>query len=263
MASLNGFVYLTKIQQTVSRTHLVHLAVDARSNHLCFTGKTEILQVVDTFLRLFVVHHQSTAFDSIINLSGMETQGGHVASLQDTFTVHLHTESMGGIVNHFQTIFIGYLLNTFHVTGLSIDMDGHNCRCFRSDGGFYFIWINVTSCWINIHKYRLDAVPPKGMGGGYETIRSGYDFACNTECLQGSDQRQCTVGKQADVWHFQILTQCLFQFLMIMTVVGNPFTVPNVFQQFVELVQIGQQRGCYCNHFFFFHIEYSIIIFYV
>ena len=240
MAILNGFVHLTKIQQTVSGTHLVHLAVDTRSNHLCFACKTEILQVVDTLLRLFVVHHQSTAFDGIIHFRSMEAQSGHITSRQDAFTVHLHTESMGCIVNHFQSVFIGNPLNTFHVTGLSIYMNGHDCRCFRSNGSFYFIRINVAGCRVNVHKHRLDAIPPNRMGSGNKTVRSGNDLARNAERLQGGYQRQCPIGKQADIRHFQVLTKCLFQLLMIMTVVSNPLAVPNILQEFIEFVQIGQ-----------------------
>ena len=42
------------------------------------------------------------------------------------------------------------------------------------------------------------------MGGGDKTVGGGYHLACDTQSLQGGDQRQGAVSKQADIGNFQI-----------------------------------------------------------
>ena len=83
------------------------------------------------------------------------------------------------------------------------------------------------------------------MGGGDEGIGRGDDLTRDTEGLQGGNQRQGAIGKKADVGHLEILCECLFQALVIFAVVGYPLLLPDVLEEFVELVKIGQQGGGY------------------
>ena len=52
-----GGINLSEVQQTICTTYFIHLTVNSRGNHLCFTGKAKVLQIVDTFLGLLIVHH--------------------------------------------------------------------------------------------------------------------------------------------------------------------------------------------------------------
>ena len=116
---------------------------------------------------------------------------------------------MGGIVDDFQTILVGYFLDAFRITRFAIDMHGHNGRGLRSNGSFDLVRIDVAGFGINIHKHRLDTVPPQGMGSSYKTVGGGDDFTRDAQGLQGAHQRKGTVGEQADVGYFQVLTQGL------------------------------------------------------
>ena len=107
MTCLDGCIHLLQVQQTVCAAHLVHFTVDARSYHRCLACKAEVLQVVDAQLGLLILHDHRTALDGVIHLGGMETQRRDVACVEDALAVHLHTEGMGGIVNHLQAILVG------------------------------------------------------------------------------------------------------------------------------------------------------------
>lgn len=137
MASLDGSVNEAKVEQTVCRTHLVHLAVDARTYDLCLAGKAEVLQIVDAFLRLLVVHYQGSALNGVVHLCGMEAKSRHIASIQDALAVHLHTERMSSVVYHLKTILVSDVLNSLCVARLAVDMHRHDSRSLRRDGSLY------------------------------------------------------------------------------------------------------------------------------
>ena len=144
---------------------------------------------------------------------------------------------MGSIINDLQTVFVRYRLDTLCITRLAINMYRHNRRCLGGYCRFYFVRVNVTSFRVNIHEYRLDSIPPQSMGGSYKAIRSCYHLTSNTQCLQSTHQRQCAVGEKTDIRHLQIFTQGFLQFLMIMTVIGQPLTIPDILKIRNEIVK--------------------------
>ena len=73
--SFNSCIHLFQIQQTISTTYFVHLAIDTRSYDSRFPRKTEILQIVDTLFSLLIMTNQSTTFNRIVNFGRMKTQG--------------------------------------------------------------------------------------------------------------------------------------------------------------------------------------------
>ena len=97
----NGGIHLPQIQQSVCGTHFIHFTVYTRSHHGYLISKAKILQIVYTFLGLFIVHDQSTTLYRIINLGGMETECGHIPRIQNAFTVYFHTKRMGRVINDF------------------------------------------------------------------------------------------------------------------------------------------------------------------
>ena len=239
---LNGGVHLFQVQQTIGTAHFIHLAIDARSYDGGLARKTEVLQIVNALLRFFIVANQGTAFHRVVHLRGVETQCGHIARIQDGLSVHLHAEGMGGIIDDLQAILVCYLLNAFRVAGLAIDVYGHNGRGLGSDGCLDLVRVDVAGFRVDVHEHRLDAVPPQGMGGGHEAVGRGDDLARDAQGLQGAHQGKRAVGEQADVGHFQVLAQGLLQFLVIMTIVGQPFTIPYILQVRHEIIQRRKQR---------------------
>ena len=247
MASLDAGIHLLQVQQAIGGTHLVHLSVNAWRHDLRLASETKVLKEVDALLHLLVMHDERSALDGVIDLGGMETQGGHVALIEDALAVHLDAKGMGGVIDDAQAIFVGNRLNLSGSAGLSIDVNGHDRRCARGDGRLDAIRIDAARCRVDIYKYRLDAIPPNGMGGGDKAVRRGNDLATDVKRLQRRNEWQSTIGEQADVRHLEVVTQCLFQPFVERAVIGNPLAVPNLAEHLVELVEVGQQRGSYSD----------------
>jgi len=158
--SLDRGIDLHKIQQAVSRADFIQLSIDARSDHFRLSRKAEVLEEIDPFLRLLVVHHHRSAFDRVEDLGRMKTQGAHIAFEEDAPALHFDAEGMGGIIDDFQPVLIGDLLNSSRVAGLSRDMNRQDRRRPRRDRGFDLSGIHTARIPVDVHEDRLDSVPP-------------------------------------------------------------------------------------------------------
>lgn len=230
VAGLDGLVNLTEVEESVGGAYLVHLGVDAGSNDLGLSGKAEVLEVIDASFGLLVVHDHGTALDGIIDLGGVEGKGGHVAGIEQRYTVLFDTESVGSIVDDAEAIFVGDILNSLGVAWLAIDMYGHDGSSARGDGGFNLVGVEAAGGPVDVDEYGFDAVPPQCVGGGDETIGGGDDLAADMEGLKGCDERQRAVGEKTHVGYFEVFGKGLFQLFMERTIIGNPFRCPDVFQ---------------------------------
>ena len=170
----------------------------------------------------------------------METECGHIPCIQNAFTVYFHTKRMGRVINNFQAILVGYLLNTHGITGLPIYMNRHNGRCSGCNGSLYLIRIHITCRRVDIHEDRSNTIPPKGMGGSHKTIRGGYHLSRYSQSLQSCYQWQCSIGEKTDKRYFQISSQFLFQLLMKRTIVCYPLARPNFLEHCVKIVKVRQ-----------------------
>ena len=238
MAFLDSGINLLKVQQTIGSTYLVHLAVDTRSYNLGLSGEAEVLQVVDAFLGLLVVHNECTTFEGVIDFGGVKTQCGHIACIQHTLAIHLNAKCVGSIIDDLQAILVSNLLNLLHLDRLAIAVHRHDGRGLGRDGSLDLVGVKATGFLLNIHEHGTAAVPPDAVGGGHKAVGRGDDFARDTQCLKGCQQRQGAVGEEADIRHFQILGQCLFQPLVELSVVRNPLTRPNLLEHFIKLVEV-------------------------
>lgn len=79
VSCLDRCIDVLEVDQSHSRAHLVHLAVDAGGHDRGLSGEPEVLQVVDPLLGLLVVHHERSALYRVVHLSGVEAEGRHVA----------------------------------------------------------------------------------------------------------------------------------------------------------------------------------------
>lgn len=187
---VSGFdcsVYLLQVEQTVSRAYFVHLAVDAGADDGCFVGEAEVLQIIYALLHALVVHHHRAAFNGVVDFRCVETERAKVAGIENALAVHLHAESMSGIINHLKAVLVGYLLYALRVARFAVNVYGHYGRSLGRDGGLYLIRVDVSRAWVNVYEHGLNAVPPKGMRGGYEAVRRGDYLACNAKSLKSRD----------------------------------------------------------------------------
>lgn len=259
MACFDGGIDLLEVQEAVCAAHLIHLGVDAWGYDGGLSGKAEVLQVVDAFLRDFVMHNHGTALDGVIHLGRVETEGGHITGIEDALAIDLHTEGMGGVIDDLQSVFVCNLLDFLGLTGLAIAVDGHDSRGLRRDGGLDTCRIDITRGGVDVHEDGTAAVPPDAVGGGHEAVGRGDDLARDAQGLQGGEQGQCAVGEEADVGYLQVLCQCSLQFLVEAAVVGNPFGIPHLFQEFMELIEVRKQWGCDGNKFIVHIVIFTIL----
>ena len=236
MTGFNCGVHLAQVEQAVGRAHFVHLAVDAGTDDCCFVGEAEVLQVVYALLHALVVHHHRAALNGVVDFGGVEAERAEVAGVEYALAVHFYAEGMGGVVDYFQAVLIGYLLYTLRIAWLAVDVYRHYGCCLGCDGGLYLVGVDVARAWVDVNEHGLYAVPPKGVGGCNEAVRSGDHLARYAQSLQCRDERQRAVGEQADVGHFQVCGKFLFKLLVKISVVGYPLARPYLFEHFVVTV---------------------------
>ena len=239
VARLDGCVNLTEVEQTIGGTHLIHLGIDTRSDDLCLTCEAEILQVVNAAFGLLVVHDHGTALDGIIDLGGVEGKCRHVASVEQRYTVLFDTESVGGIVNNAETVFVSDVLDGLGVAWLTIDMYGHDGSSARGDGGFNLVGVEAAGGPVDVDEYGFDAVPPQCVSSGNKTIWRCDNLAADMEGLKGGDERQGAVGEETHIGHLEVFGEGLFQLFVERAVIGNPFRSPDVFEHRLEFVEVG------------------------
>ena len=147
---------------------------------------------------------------------------------------------MGGIVDDAKAVFVGYLLYGFGVTGFAVTVDGHDAGGGGGDGGLYLRRVHIAGGGVNINEHGFAAVPPDAVGGGHEAVGCGDDFAGDAQGLEGGHQRECAVGEEAHVGDMEVIGKGLFEALMVLAHVGDPLTLPDVLEQFVELAEVWQ-----------------------
>ena len=188
MTLLDSFINLFQVEQSISRSHFIHFAIDAWSDHRGLARKTEVFQIINAFLSLLIMHHHSASFQRIVDFGGMETERRQIALIQHRLTIHLHSKGMRGVIDDFQVVLVGNSLDTFHITGLPITMHRHDGCGMGCDGCFNLIRVNSTIGRVNVHKDWLATIPPNGMGGGYKAIGCSDDFTRDTQSLQSCQQ---------------------------------------------------------------------------
>ena len=201
----NCVVHMPEIQQAYRRAYLIHLAVDAGSHYRRLVREAEVLEVVDALLGLLVVHDERAALHGVVHLGGVEAQRGHVARVEYRFPVNFNAERVRRVVYHLEPVLVGDLLNALHVAGLAVAVHRHDGRGLRRYGGLNLVGIHAAVRGVDVHEHGLYAVPPDRVGRGHETERRCDDLPSYSECLKSRDERQRTVGEEADIRDPEVL----------------------------------------------------------
>lgn len=239
----DGCVHLAEGEQAVGGAHFVHLGVDAGGHDGDLAGEAEVFEVVDAAFGLLVVDDHGAAFDGVVDFGGVEGEGGDVAGVEDGLTVDLDAEGVGGVVDDLEAVFVGHFLDAADVARLAVAVDGHDGGGLGGDGGFDAPGVEPAVGGVDVYEDGLDAVPPQGVGGGDEAVGGGDDFSGNAEGLEGGDEREGAVGEEGEVGHFEVGGELLLEPAVELAVVGDPFAFPDLFEQLVELVEVGEQGG--------------------
>ena len=257
LAGGDGFVNELEVEQAVGGAHFVHFGVDAGGDDFCLAGEAEVFEIVDALLGFFVVAYEGAAFDGVVGLGGVEGEGGHVAGVEDAFAIDFDAEGVGGVVDDAKAVAVGDLLDGVDVAGVAVDMHGHDGGGFWGDGGFNLGGVETAGGGVDVDEDGADAVPPEGVGGGHETIGGGDHFAGDAEGLQGGDEGEGAVGEEGEEGHAEVGGEGGFEAVMVFAVVGDPLAVPDVAEEGLELVKVGEEGGGHSNplliYVFLFH----------
>ena len=230
-------IYMLQLHQAKGSLQLVHLGVDARPNHRDLIGKPEVLQEVNTLLRLLIMTDNGPALNGAETLGGMKAQYREVAAVEYGDPVLLHPEGMGSVIDHLKTVGVGNLLYRVGVTRIAVHMNSHDGRGVGRDCRLDAGRVNGEPFGLDINEHRPDVVPPQRMGCCHEAEGGGDDLAGDLQGLQGRHQRQGAVGKEREILHPEVISQLFLKLLMERPVVGENPALPYLMEVYGKLLQ--------------------------
>ena len=153
----------------------------------------------------------------------------------DTLSVQLLAEGMGGIIDDLQMMTVRDLLDTLHITDVSIDMHRHDGTGALGDQGLELIDIDRVVPHIDIAEDRREAVSYDCMGRGGEGKRRRDDLAVEVHRLKQKLQRTVSVHEELHRADLQIVLKLRPERLVVLAHIGKPRRVPDVLQQLLVL----------------------------
>src|SRR5690554_7466589 len=174
--------------------------------------------------------NNGSTLEGVEDFGGMKAEYAEVAKVEYRLSVNFYAKCVGGIVNELEVVGVCDLLKGFELTWVAINVYRHDCGGVGGYGGFYFLGVEIVGVWLYIGKYGFDVVPPKGVCGGNKAEGGGDYFAGYAQCLQSCDEGKCPVAEQTDVLNPEVFAKGLFQLLVELSVVGEPFGFPYLFE---------------------------------
>ena len=150
------------------------------------------------------------------------------------------------IVNHAQSVPVGYRLDGVHGTGRTVDMNRQDRLRVGPDQGFDAVRIQVEGRLVNIAKNRPDAIPEQHVSRCRECERrSDYFSAVDSQRVQSHQQGNRAVAKQAQMFDTQVFAQAALELLVQYAFIGKPTPLP--YSPQVVGVFIERRHGRPCN----------------
>ena len=193
---MNRSIDSLELQHAQGSIEFTHLAVDAGRDHGDLVDEPEVFKMVNALLGLLVGADDGTSLECVEHLGGMKAQYRQIAMSEHAPPFVFHPKGMCRIVDHSEAIVVGDSLNAIHRAGVTVAMHRHDGGGLRSDGGLYFVGVQVEGLRVNVDKDRLDAIPQERVRGGDEGIGCGDDFATDAQGLERRHQCQGAVGEQ-------------------------------------------------------------------
>jgi len=75
----------------------------------------------------------------------------------------------------------GCVKDPLHLARLSIEVHGNDAHCFRGDGGFDALWIDVEGGRVDVGKHGRGTGVEDGVGRGHKGERRGDDLVVTVE----------------------------------------------------------------------------------
>ncbi|MNN13181.1 hypothetical protein D3C81_1262050 [compost metagenome] len=191
---------------------------------------------------LCVSSHHGTTFRAMEQLSGVEAQGAAVAKVCQRLAIELGAEGMGGVVDDFEAIGAGDILNALDSAGVAVDMGCQDAASFFRDRSFDQLGVDAQRLWVDIHEHRLAAFPDDCIGRRHIAEGGSDDLALQAQGANRQLQGEGAVGHQLQVLHPQVVAHGRAQRAYQFTVVGELATVPDV-PDLLDIFVNGRQEG--------------------
>lgn len=207
-------------RQAHSRMKLGVFGIDADSIEFLEAVMSEISEVRKPLEKFRVFGQYCPTFDGMENLGCVETTGADITIFEDGPTVDFHPKRMSPIINHFQPVSIGDLLDLFHFTGNAIDVCGENGGCLGRNRCFDQVWVDGQRVRENIHKDRLASLPDDAGRSGYIGKGGGDDFSSEVQGFDSKLKGDGAIGHIEQVIDAQVIFQSQLEFVDQWAVVG-------------------------------------------
>lgn len=219
----------------------IHLGVGADGGTFGFAVDGKIAEFKKLFLQGGIFEYQQAAFGGVEELGGVEGKHGDVASVHK----RRNAKGMGGVVDDFDSVFVGKTLESSDIAGIAIDVDGDDGPGTGRDGAFGGFGRKAERVVVDVGEDGFGAGADDGMGGGNEREGRGNDFAV-VDAQRGKSQFQGkrTIGKERKIRlrHPQPRGKSGMEALRQGTVVGQPLVGPDFGATFLKVFQRRQIR---------------------
>src|SRR5438105_12604295 len=156
-----------------------------------FFGLPVVAEDLNFFFKFTAVGHDRAGFaESAEVFSRVETEATGEADGARFFGFVLRAMGLTGILNYGEAVFLRYIQNWIHISGLAIEMDGDNGAGAGRDGPLQEVRVHGAGLVLNINKHGGGPAKANRFGGGDEGIGDGDDFVSrpNAEGEQGEPQ---------------------------------------------------------------------------
>ena len=159
----------------------------------------KILHEVNLSHGLVVACAHEATFDRVEYLGCMGTECADVTIFKNGFAVIFNAKAVRRIVNDFQIMPIGYVLNGFNFNRISKYMGCQNCLGVLGDHGFDGIRRYIEAIWINISEHQI-AIFPSGCACCCHIRKRGRnDVFCNIERFQSDLNRDSPICHKSHI----------------------------------------------------------------
>lgn len=172
----------------------------------------------------------------------MKAAGADVPVFEDGLAFYFDSEGMCSVVDDFEFMFFGDLLDGLHFAGNAIDVGCEDRGGSWGDGCFDLVGIDGQFVRKNIYKYRRAALPDDAGGGGHVGKGCGDDFTCEFQGLDGDLKCDGAVGDEEQVIESEVFFEGEFEFVDQRTVVSQPVSLPYSVEESL-VFSAGREEG--------------------
>ena len=156
---------------------LVHLSVAANVLHVLRTHNAEVLPLVQKLIEARILEADGAALNGVEHFGCVETEHGGVAERGNGRPCAFNAEGVGRVIDDFEAVPVGDLLNRVHVTEVSVHVHGYDGAGARGNEILDRRGVEGVIVGLDVGEHGRQALAHNGVGSGGEGERRGDDLA--------------------------------------------------------------------------------------